>query len=151
VYDKLGQNEAAIECSLKAVEIKKFLYGELHNEVALLFFNIGSFYFCSEEYHKALEYLLKALNIYRNLNGENHENTAFSYLGVAGIFWKLEDYQKTIVYSQKARDIYTVISQTNPDGVDIASSQGQLAFANERIMACQKILDRQRIEKFNIS
>ncbi len=56
VYKDLGENQKAIECYLKVLEIRKYLYGEKHLDVAQSYEDLANLSYEQGEYQKAIEY-----------------------------------------------------------------------------------------------
>jgi len=66
----------ALEYHLKALDIRKLIYGENRPEVAISYMNIGSAYYSQGDETKALEYYMKSLDIRKAIYGENHPDVA---------------------------------------------------------------------------
>jgi len=112
LYNNLGLayfNEGtllkAIKCHLKALEIKKSIYGEQHAEVVISLNSLGAAYYSISDYPKAIEYHTKSFKIGKIINGANHPNTAVSYSNLAIIYKDLGAYNKAIEFNLKAYEI----------------------------------------------
>ena len=74
-YFRKGESDKAIECHLKRLEIRKEIFGEKDDGVAVAYHDIGTNYLVTGEYEKAIECYLKCLEIRKSLYGENNYKT----------------------------------------------------------------------------
>jgi tetratricopeptide (TPR) repeat protein len=115
----------ALEYHNKALAIRRKLFGEKHQKVALSYYFIGKCYrgFSRDESNqdhdlnpvqKEQEFLHLALNLQLKILGENHYQTANSYEALGNYYYEIEkDYYKGFDFQQKALVVRTKIFDAN--------------------------------------
>lgn len=127
----------ALEFHEAALNIRKNLYSERHQKVALSYYYIGQCYrgFSNTKkitkhtfspIQKELEYLNKALKIQLQTIGKIHYQTANTYQVIGNYFYETQkDYYKGLSYHQKAFEIRNALFDNNH--LQIASSYIDIA------------------------
>lgn len=75
-YQKLQKHKEAEVYCLRALEVKRRLYGQLNSRVATCLNKLGGIYYLSNQYEKVETCCLEAEKIYVALRGNNSENVA---------------------------------------------------------------------------
>lgn len=101
-YDFIGA-EKAEEYYLKALNIKKRLWGEGNIKLASLYNEIGLFF----QYHpeKAIPYYQKALDIWMKDANKDPFDISTSYYNIGAAYVRLKDYPKALEYLNQSLDI----------------------------------------------
>lgn len=127
----------ALEYHEAALHIRRKLYSEMHQKVALSYYYIGQCYrgFSSKNglqnkdfnpIQKELEYLNKALVIQLKVLGKIHYQTANTYQALGNFFYETQnDYHKGFAFHQKAFKIRKALFKDNH--LQIAASYIDLA------------------------
>lgn len=89
--DTEGKDTECLECSLKALEIRKSLMGPNHPSVAECLNNLGSLYFRQESFNKAAEMYQESLRILLTKTQGKEENkyVALAYYNIGLTYNKL--------------------------------------------------------------
>ena len=98
VYNRIGQNEKALEYFLRALEVKKKL--DDYGGVALTLINIGKYYQERRLFEEALEYYKEAL-VYRLKEG-THQGKAYAQVNLAGALYDLNRFEESLAFSDSA-------------------------------------------------
>ncbi|MBN2607899.1 MAG: tetratricopeptide repeat protein [Candidatus Fermentibacteraceae bacterium] len=100
-----GDYAKALEYGLKALEIRRKVFGEEHPDVAASHHNVGDALYEQGEYSEALEHYEKALAIRRGAYGEEHPDVADSLNDMCIINRELGRYSEALAYGRKSLDI----------------------------------------------
>ncbi|MFN0048687.1 MAG: CHAT domain-containing protein [Cytophagales bacterium] len=134
IYNKLGvaqwvygNTDLALEFQMKALNIRKQIFGEKHIKTAAIYNNIGLSYSRTEP-EKALEYYQKALFIYLNIYKDGKQPAlAIAYSNVGFIYNGKKEYNQALNSFEKALAIWTAIYSTNHPSVAFTYSNiGQI-------------------------
>jgi len=137
--ENLGDHQKALEYHMKALEIKKFIYGEKHSYTASSLNIIAEMYRGLGKHQEALEYHMKVLDIMKSRNGETHLQTANSYNNIGLVYTSLGRTEKALEYHMKALNIRKSIhGETHPD---TASSFNNIAEVYRESENYQEALD----------
>ncbi len=101
IDDYLAQYDKAILYYVRALNSIIYKYGQMHQNVAIIYNNIGTIYNAQRSYSKALKYHNKALNINLEMLGEKHPTLATNYNNIGYVYYSLGNYEKAIEFSQK--------------------------------------------------
>ena len=102
VYSDLRQYSEAKECCVRALKIRKKIYGDHHIGVAASYNNLGNVHTDLREYTKAKGYYEKALVIRKEKYGEHHGDVAASYNNLGIVYRNLGQYNEAKIYCEKA-------------------------------------------------
>jgi hypothetical protein len=86
LYYSLAKYETALKVQNKSLNIKKKLYGESHQSIAVSYNLFGIIHSDLIELDKAKEMYKKSIKINKEVLGENHPNTATSYNNLALLY-----------------------------------------------------------------
>jgi len=104
-YSCIGQYSLALDYEQKALDIRREVLGELNQDTALSYHNLGLGYTKMGNSRAALKYLEKALEIYRELLGENNFHTARAYCTTAYTYRLEHDYRSALPHIETALNI----------------------------------------------
>ena len=125
VYHRIGKYSQAEGFHIKALMIRKNIFGEDHTDVALSYNNFASVYCTLGKYNQAKELHEKALVIWGKINGEDHVDVARSYNNLASVYSSLAEYNQAKELYEKALVIWRKIN--GEDHADVARSYNNLA------------------------
>ena len=125
VYHRIGKYSQAEGFHIKALMIRKNIFGEDHTDVALSYNNLASVYCTLGKYNQAKELHEKALVIWKKINGEDHVDVARSYNNLASVYSSLAEYNQAKELYEKALVIWRKIN--GEDHADVARSYNNLA------------------------
>ena len=108
---------AALQYFQKALENAMIQEGEMGENVATSYGNIGSVYDSQGDYSNALEMYQKALKIELEIYGENHPDVATSYNNIGLVYSSQGDYSNALEMQQKALKIFLAIYGENHPNV----------------------------------
>ncbi|MCP5045745.1 MAG: tetratricopeptide repeat protein [bacterium] len=101
----LGGHREAIGYYQEVLTIWKEVYGETHQQVAIVLNNLGAAWKELGDHRKAIGYFEQALTIWKEVYGETHQQVAIA-LNNLGVAWDdLGDKRKAIGYYQEALTI----------------------------------------------
>ncbi|MCS7013244.1 MAG: tetratricopeptide repeat-containing sensor histidine kinase [Chloroherpetonaceae bacterium] len=98
--ERLGKNVEALNCHLRAVELRKQL-GDKEG-IAISLNNIGNLYLRLEDYPTALSYYLNALQIREEIGDKEGQAATFTNIGI--IYYRTGKYKEAKEYAQKGLD-----------------------------------------------
>ena len=127
LYQDDGFNDKAFEYKMKALDIRRRLYGDKHPLVAESYNNVASAYSAKQEFQKALDCMMKSLEIVRDAYSENHRDVASAYNNIGAIYQDLNDLPKALDYGLKALGIQK--SLFGEMHLDVANSYNNLGVA----------------------
>ncbi len=99
---KLGLFNEALTYQTEALRIRTCIYGELHEDVASSYIQIGNIYSYSLNFKSILEYYEKALNIRQQIHPKHHRFIVDSYISIANAYLHQKSIKKAILYYNKA-------------------------------------------------
>jgi CHAT domain-containing protein len=115
-----GNNEMAEEHHLKALQIRKTVFGGSSLEVASSLNDLGLDY-VNNDIPKAIDLYLEALKIYQKFFPENHPKIAYAYNNLAIAHRKKKEYAKAMEYLRKIESIHSALYPENhPDRAFLA-------------------------------
>jgi len=94
LHNQSKENKKAEEYYIRALDIKKILFGENNPEVASLITNLAIFYDNLYDYNRAEPLYFKALEIRRNVLGEENPEYFNSLKNLADFYFGREMYEK---------------------------------------------------------
>ena len=119
-FSDFGKQDSALYYCQKALSLYKKEFGELHPDVALMYFNMGSFYVRQEQYNESFAFYRKALGIYQSVFGERHEKVADCYSELGTSYFLQDSLDVAMEYFQKALEIRRSLFGEQHD--DVATS-----------------------------
>jgi tetratricopeptide (TPR) repeat protein len=103
-WGALGNHQKALEMLSKTLEMQKQLFGEIHPDVASVYFNIAQTHLQLKDYFSAQQFFQKALNIYQNHPSyQLHPDTAELHNRLAFAYSLLDMQAKALEHKQKAK------------------------------------------------
>src|SRR6478609_1719122 len=108
VYIASGKYNQAKDNELIALQIRQKLFGEMSEEVAASYNDLGLAYATTDN-DKALEYYDKALPVYEQMHGKEHPKIAIANTNMGVAYRNLELYGDAIVNFEAAIDIWKKI------------------------------------------
>ena len=138
-YSIIGQDEKAIECDQKALNIREKIHGEEHGDVAHSYYNLAIDYGNIGMYEQAIECNKKALNIKEKIHGEEHGDVADSYHSLSLHYGKIGQDKKAIECDQKALNIREKIH--GEEHGDVADSYHSLSVHYRKIGQDKKAIE----------
>ena len=136
---KLDEDHNAVEYYKKALEIRKLLLGEEHEDVAELCDDIGYIYLGLNKGHDAVEYFKKALKIRKLLLGEEHEDVMTTCNGLGMAYYTVCEYQRSLECFENVLKIRKRI--LGESHIRTVESYGFIAFAYEGLGDYHKVLE----------
>ena len=130
IFNDLGddieiyENEKALDCYSKALDIRKKIFGIEHYYTALSYRNIGELYFAMNDYDKAIEYYMTALEIQKKVMGTEHPSTANTYKNIGDVYFAKKKYNQVLKYLKKAMQIKQGLF--GEDHLDTATSYDEI-------------------------
>jgi len=124
-YRSLLEYEKTEEVLLKALKIRKRIFGENHILTATTYSNIGILYRLMGKYEQSLVFQKKSLKIRESILGEEHLETAQSYNNIALLYENIGNYQKALEYYNK--DLKVTKKIQGEEHPDIATTYNNLA------------------------
>jgi tetratricopeptide (TPR) repeat protein len=122
----LGDFRSALADHLKALEIRRALFGETHADVAHSLDNVSSSFANLGNLNEAVSYGEQALHLRRKLFGKFHPDIATSLARISTYYGELGDRRRALQYSEEAlimrRELFV---EPHPD---IANSIADLGF-----------------------
>lgn len=132
LYNQLGvlyriksEYDQALHYFVKALEIRKRIYGDRHIRVGVTLNSLGLLYLKLGDYQRCIDYLTQSLACYEAHYGENHYKTAIVYANLGVTHVDIGDIDASIFYLQKALEINE--SMLAPHHPNLASNYMQLA------------------------
>ena len=114
-WHTLGDFHKALECSSKALEMRRQVVGDLHPETALSLNNIGNSYLALGEYEKALECFQEALDIRGNFFGRKHTEAAMSLGSIGVVYFELCKYEEALRWYRRSLEVFRhVLGEQHP-------------------------------------
>jgi tetratricopeptide (TPR) repeat protein len=111
--------------AIKALELRKELLGEYHQEVAMNLNNIAQIYSQFGKFEKALPFQEQAMVAYKNSLGEEHLDFATSVNSLALLYYEMGQYEKALPLNELALKTYKIaLGDVHPD---VAMSLNNLA------------------------
>ena len=111
-YDFKGELELALKEHMKALEMKKKVFGVQHQEIAISYNGIGEAYlFTKNDYYNAEKYLYLSLDLWEKPGVEVSKELAKTYYNLASANRFNEDYEKALAYASKALQTYSGLPQ----------------------------------------
>ena len=104
-YEDCGMYDFVLKNYLRALEIKKSMYGEYHPEVAILYDNIGLFNTRAGNFDEAIDFHNIAIDIFESVYKEKHLDTAIAYSNLGLAFEELGKYDCAIEWYEKSKRI----------------------------------------------
>ena len=101
-FYKHRNNNEAIKCLQKSLDIVLTLNGENHKNTASIFGDLGDVWYSKGDYDKAIDFHEKSLVIRLKLFGEQHNSTADSYGGLGLAYSNKNEHEKSIEYYEKS-------------------------------------------------
>jgi len=101
-YNDLGEHRKAIGYYEQALVIKRQVYGEGHQSIAISYNNLGSAWQALGDHRKAIGYYEQALAIGRQVFGDAHPKVAIRYNNLGSAWDDLGDHRKAIGYFEQA-------------------------------------------------
>ena len=101
-FYKHRNNNEAIKCLQKSLDIVLTLNGENHKNTASIFGDLGDVWNIKGDYDKAIDFFEKSLVIRLKLFGEQHNSTADSYGGLGLAYSNKNEHEKSIEYYEKS-------------------------------------------------
>ena len=149
VSGMLGDDKAALQFKLNALEINRELFGEQHASTATSYNNVGCTYNDLGDHLKALEFKKKAFLTRKELFGEKHLEVANSYNNVGSSYGDLGDHAKALEYKLKALKIrIELCGYMHPDTAislnNVGFTYGELGNFEKAREYLQKALEIQR-------
>lgn len=127
IRDSLANYPLAINYYDKGLQLAKEQHGESSEDVAAIYYNIGSAYSYMSDYEKALENLERVLKIGLELFGENNPDIAQTYTSFGYVYYNLGDYDKSVESFEKALKIkLELFGENNPDVAQAYTNLGYL-------------------------
>ncbi len=124
-YLATGKYSQAEDNGLIALQIRKQLLGDQHEEVAASYNDLGLVY-SQIEPDKALEYYDMALPIYENIHGKEHAKIAIANTNMGALYLGLKLYGDAITNFETALDIWRkVYPQGHPNEAIVLRFLGQ--------------------------
>ena len=110
LYWREADYERALDCNLKALQIRKELLGENHPDVARSLNNLGIVYSETGEYEKSLDYHFRTLEPRKKLLGENHPDIALIYDNIGGVYQNMGNFDKAREFFEKALQLNLIVT-----------------------------------------
>jgi tetratricopeptide (TPR) repeat protein len=120
LYFALGQYDAALEYSLRALDIFKRTLPKDHPDLATSYNNAGTAYYQLAQYGAALKHYLKSLGIFKRVLPKDHPGLATGYNNVGLVYLGLGQQGKALKHLLKALDIRKRVLPE--DHLDLAAS-----------------------------
>ena len=92
--EKLGNLEDARECFIRALEIFREIYGEVHAHVATAHYNLAGLFHKTGEGEEALQHLESALSVRRKLLGEEHKLVGRTWKSISRVHKSMGNLEK---------------------------------------------------------
>ncbi len=127
----LGDYRSALELGKQALDMRRGLLGDKHDDVAFSLSNLSSVNASLGDYSSALELGKQALEMRRELLGVKHTDVAFSLSNLASYHAQRRDYPRALELSQQALEMRReLLGNKHPD---VATSLSNLANRHENI------------------
>lgn len=101
-FYKHRNNNEAIKCLQKSLDIVLTLNGENHKNTASILGDLGEVWNIKGDYDKAIDFFEKSLVIRLKLFGEQHNSTADSYGSLGLAYSQKNEHEKSIEYYEKS-------------------------------------------------
>ncbi len=145
LFRKQEENDKAIEYGLKALEVKKTIFGKTHAEISYEYNSLAHFYFDLADDNNAVECLSRAIRIKEAVYRKQDKKLAQAYLKLALELENLGAYRRGMVYAQKAIQVLKFINCQGHDSVH-SSFEMEMSAANRCLESCQIELECMKIE-----
>lgn len=131
IHNSKAEHDKALEYLYKAYDIFKELYGDLHQDIALVYTNIGMIYWFKGNYEKTLHYTNKAVSIYIELFGKNHPQILKLYNNLGMVYWNKADYDKAVEYLNKCISIMSELFGKSHPNTSILNNNLGLVYVDK--------------------
>ena len=126
-YYDLGKSELSVENHLKALEIRKDVYGEEHPLVANTYINLCSTCNRWKRLSRARNYCRSALGIFERLQLKTDLDYAYTFLEMGTTALLEGDFEASILLFQKSLDLY--LQKYEPDSPELSNHYYSLSNA----------------------
>ena len=115
-YHSQGEYGKALDCHLKALDIRRKTLGEKNLFVATSHYNVGLNYMTQGDYDNALEHNQKALDIFLEISGDTSAEVETCYDNMRLLYHIKGDLENTLAISQKYLDLKRKkVGEKHPD------------------------------------
>lgn len=143
VYYDQGNYEKALECNIKALEIRENVLGKEHPDTAMTYNSIAVVYDDQGNYEKALEYHKKALEVREKVLGKEHLDTAMTYGNMANVYDDQGNYEEALRYNDRALKIYRkVLGEEHSDTAMVYNNIGLVYYHKGNITKAMECYDK---------
>ncbi len=127
IFQSLGSYEDAASLLRKALQLRRDLFGEAHEEVAVSLCDLGELYAAKGEFEKALESYRQGLDLWKGLAGGNQVEIARSLNGLANLLVKRGEFEEAETTLREALAIYErVLGREGEETADCLRGLGNL-------------------------
>lgn len=105
LYHDIGENEKALECSIKASEIWRNLNGEIDLDVAVGYLQLYDAYYDVDRYEEAMGALEKSIEIIRHPDINDTKYLATAYNRMGNLYETYGDYDLALEYYNKVKEL----------------------------------------------
>ncbi len=105
VYDNIREFDRSLAYHKKSIEVKKKLYNEENDVIAMSYSDIGYVYSELRQFDSAIDYYHKALAILENTNYNESLDAGIVLMNIGGVYWAQGDYNRAQEYFTKSQGI----------------------------------------------